>query len=46
MRSLSEIDSNFKVDTTLPEADITFYDVRDGSFDIYGLYKRENYKEF
>lgn len=36
---LDEIDSNFKVDTDIGEADVRFLDVRCEPFEIYGLYK-------
>lgn len=41
MKKISEIDSNFKVDTKLDIADIKFYDIENEPFEIYGVKKRD-----
>ncbi len=38
MPSLEQIDPNFKVETTIDKADITFYDVRKAPFKVHGLF--------
>ncbi len=39
MSNISKIDKNFKIETKIDKADIKFYDVKSGIFDVYGLYK-------
>ncbi len=41
-RPIDEIDRNLKVQTTLTEPDIRFYDVRQDPFRIHGLYDAKN----
>lgn len=41
-KSIEEIDTRFKVETSLSEKDIRFFDVRSEPFEVYGLY---NYKQ-
>lgn len=43
---ISKIDKNLKVETTLQETDIAFYDVRRAPFKIYGLYNAEHEAQF
>lgn len=37
MRDFTEIDPNFKVDTNIDKENITFYDVKEKPFTVYGL---------
>lgn len=41
-KKIDEIDKNFKVQTSLTEKDIKFYDVRLDPFKVYGLYNYRN----
>ena len=43
---ISKIDKNLKVETTLEEKDIAFYDVRRAPFALYGLYNAQNETAF
>ena len=38
MKNISEIDSNFKVETRIDKPDIKFYDISEGPFQIYGVF--------
>lgn len=38
MSDLSRIDKNFKIEATIDQSDVKFYDVRTADVDIYGLY--------
>ena len=37
MKSITDVDTNFKVSTSLNKADIRFYDAQEAPFSIYGL---------
>ena len=37
MRNITDVDSNFKVNTSIEKEDIQFYDVRQAPFRVYGL---------
>lgn len=39
MKSIADIDKNFKVDTKINKEDIKFYDADSAPFKIYGIYK-------
>ncbi len=41
MKRIEDIDKNFKINNTICEKDIVYYDIRENPFDVYGLY---NYK--
>ena len=43
---IEEIDKNFKVDGQVTEPDVEWFDVRDGQFDIYGLFDPLNSPRF
>ncbi|MBQ8311137.1 MAG: SGNH/GDSL hydrolase family protein [Clostridia bacterium] len=43
---ISKIDKNLKVETSLQESDIAFYDVRCAPFKLYGLYNAETEPQF
>ena len=40
MSKIEEIDKNFKINTTLNEKDIVFYNVKNAPFDLYGFYDK------
>lgn len=40
--SIESIDKNLRVESSLQEPDLKFYDVRNEPFDIYGLYKPQD----
>ncbi len=42
MKRIDEIDKNFRLNETITEADIVFYDVKEEPFDVYGLYDYKN----
>ncbi len=39
---ITKIDSNFKVETTLKETDIVWYDIKNAPVDVYGFYNYKN----
>lgn len=41
MKSISEIDKNFKIETKLNKDDIVFYDVKKEPFKIYGIFHED-----
>jgi len=41
-KKIDEIDQNLKINTSLPEKNIRFYDVRQEPFRVYGLYNYRN----
>lgn len=45
MKDISVVDTNFKVDTKINKNDITFYDINNPPFEIYGVvYKNGKYR--
>ena len=41
MKNISEIDKNFKVETSIKKDNISFYDVKESPFKIYGIFYEE-----
>lgn len=45
-KDISSLDQNLKVETFLPEKDLSFYDVRQAPFQLYGLYEPQKESAF
>ena len=43
---IAKIDKNFKIETSIGEDDVAFYDVRRAPFAVYGLYDYQNQPDF
>lgn len=43
---IAKIDQNFKIQTSIGESDVVFYDVRRAPFAVYGLYDYQNQPDF
>lgn len=46
MKKVAEIDKNFKLETHLEEKKISFYNIKEKPFDIYGLYHPQKGRRF
>ena len=43
---ITKIDKNFRIETSIGERDVVFYDVRREPFAVYGLYDYQNQPDF